>query len=165
MKRIILFTVTFMCLFFISACSEDSNSSSNADEKEVKEFLSQYKSYQYTIENPKNPPTADEIGEKVKPFLSDEEYEKQFANRAFDIPAEVASKTNNSIALDDVTLEKVESEEESEKYKYTLHLIFSDNGSEESIDRKGEITVKTNNEMKITRDWENRNNEIDDLTF
>lgn len=165
MKRIILFTVTFMCLFFFSACSADSNSSSNSDEKKVKGFLSDYKSYQYTIEDPKNPPTADEIGEKVKPFLSDEEYERQFANRSFDIPAEVASKTNNSIALDDITLEKLETDEESEKYKYTLHLVFSSDGSEEFIDRKGEITVTNNDEMKITRDWENRNNEIGDLTF
>jgi hypothetical protein len=36
------------------------------EEVDIKEFVMEYKTEQYTVEDPSNPPTAIEIGERVK---------------------------------------------------------------------------------------------------
>lgn len=163
MKKILLFALTILLLLGMVGCF--GSPSKNEIEPTVLEFIKEYKTKQYTVEDPGNPPSIEEIGEKVKPYLSNEVYEKQNINRTFDIPAKVAAKTNSSIEVKDVALEKIKSDENSTKYKYTVQLVFDNGSSSETVEKKGELTITNGDEPIITRDWENRNSQIGDVKF
>ncbi len=83
------------------ACSKET-----ITENDIVNFIKEYKTAQYTIQSPTNIPTTEEIEEKVKPFLTKKEFEKQMANRVFEIAPMIAEEMNKSIEISDVILEK-----------------------------------------------------------
>jgi len=129
------------------ACGKD-----QASDNDVLKLLEDYKTAQYNIKDPLNPPSGTEIGEKVKGYFTEEEYEKQMANRVFQIAPEIAKVSNRSIKLENVNLKKTKDNKDGTiDYDYTLKLKFYDDESSEVIEKKGQLTVEGH---KITRDWE-----------
>ncbi|WP_102691905.1 hypothetical protein [Rummeliibacillus pycnus] len=147
MKIIVRMLVLCMIMFTLFACGKDQPS-----DKDVLKLLQDYKTVQYNIKDPLNPPSGTEIGEKVKGYFSEDEFEKQMANRVFQIAPEIAKVSNRSIKLENVNLKKSkENKDGTIDYKYTLKLKFYDDQSSEVIEKKGQLTVDG---LTITRDWE-----------
>ncbi|MGG0655789.1 LptM family lipoprotein [Rummeliibacillus pycnus] len=149
MKRIV--GLLFLCIMALTlfACGQD-----QASDKEVLELLKDYKTVQYNIKDPLNPPSGTEIGEKVKGYFREDEYEKQMANRVFQIAPEIAKASNKSIQLENVKLKKSkENKDGTIDYDYTIKLKLYDDQSSEEIEKNGQLTVDG---LKITRDWEDR---------
>ncbi|WP_313799242.1 hypothetical protein [Cytobacillus sp.] len=138
--------------------------SSSYGEEEVYQFVTEYKIIQYTIEDPAYSPTGIEISERVKDFLSEDAYKKQMANRFYDTAPLIAQQTNKSIALSDI---KIEKEKEKENgmidYNYTMKIQIYDNQSSKEIAIKGQLTIANDDELKITRDWEDRKGLVDEF--
>ncbi|NHM33732.1 hypothetical protein [Neobacillus terrae] len=110
----------FMLILIVGlfGCSKNS-----INENDVLEILKTYKTEQYTIEEPSNPPTNDEIVQHVKPFLSEKALEKLNANRVFSIAPDIATNTNKPIKVNDVQIEKSEKNEDGTvDYTYTLEI-------------------------------------------
>ncbi|MBS4192479.1 hypothetical protein KHA94_20190 [Bacillus sp. FJAT-49705] len=160
MKKTFGILVLFIMIISLIACSKETV---KIKEEDVLNFVKDYKAEQYNIKDPSNPPSGIEIGEKVKGFFSDEEFEKQMANRVFQIAPDIAKKTNKSIELEDVKLEKEkENEDGTINYKYTLILKFYDDKASDVIEKKGELTIEG---LKIIRDWEERTTKIGNEVF
>ncbi|MEN2766259.1 hypothetical protein [Ornithinibacillus xuwenensis] len=153
MKNIMGILFLTSMFFVVTACGGNV-----FNEDSIKEFVMEYKTDQYTVKNPSNPPTAVEIGERVKPYLSEEEYNSFMTNRYFNIITVVAKNTRKSIEVQDVVLEKVEENEDgSIDYNYTLQLKYYDNHFEDIIEKEGQMTIQHNGQYIITRDWEKPN--------
>ncbi|MDQ0271379.1 hypothetical protein [Cytobacillus purgationiresistens] len=152
MKKWLAFMFISILFFGLAGCSNN--------EAEIKAFVKEYKTKQYTVTDPAHPPDGREFTEEFKGYLSDELYEKMMINRFYDIIPKFSERTGFKIELKDVKLEEVNTEDDLTSYKYTLELLF-DNGEEtETIERKGELTISTEDKFKLTRDWENRTSEI-----
>lgn len=122
---------------------------------DVGKLVKEYKAGQYNIKDPDNLPTGIEIGNKVKKYLSKEAFDHLNANRVFQIAPDFVKKTNKTIELEDIILEKEkENEDGTIDYKYTLKLKVSDEQSNEVYEKKGQLSVSNNGHLKITRDWE-----------
>jgi hypothetical protein len=125
------------------------------NEKDIKEFVMEYKTNQYTVEDPSNPPTAVEIGESVKAYLSKEEYENLIKNRYFHFITVIVENTGKKVELQDVILEKVEENDDgSVDYNYTLEINYYDDHASDIVKKDGQMTIQHDGQYKITRDWE-----------
>lgn len=144
-----------LSVFFIAVALVGCGNEGAIDDKAVLKFLKDYKTEQYTIENPSNPPTEIEIAEKVKGFLSEEVLKKQEANRVFGLATNYAKKTNTKIELEDVTIEKdKQNKDGTVDYNYTATLKLNNGKTTEKIKKKGQLTISNDGNLKITRDWE-----------
>lgn len=131
--------------------------SSSFSEEEIYQFVTEYKTIQYTIEDPAHSPTGIEISERVKGFLSDDVYKKQMTNRVFDIVPDIAKQTNKSIAMVEVNLEKEKVKDNGMiDYNYTTKIKIYDNQSSKEMEIKGQLTISNEDGLKITRDWEDK---------
>lgn len=158
MKRIFSLLFLFTMILGLVACGQES-----VKEEDVMNLVRDYKSEQYNIIDPSNPPTEIEIGDKVKDFFSEDEFEKQMANRVFQIAPDIAKKTNKSIVLEDVKLENgKENKNGTIDYNYTLKLKFHDSKSTDVIEKKGQLTIEG---LKITNDLEERTSKIENDVF
>ncbi|MFU1996205.1 hypothetical protein [Priestia megaterium] len=153
MKKWSVVSMLFIMLIGAVACSKET-----IKETDVENFVTEYKKEQYTIKNPSNVPTGEEIADKVKRYLSKDTFDKQIANRSFDLAPEVASKTDKSISLEDVKLKKEkEHDNGSIDYTYTLKLKIGTGQSSDIVEKNGQLTISSNDgELKITRDWEEK---------
>ncbi|MBP2239955.1 hypothetical protein J2Z40_000508 [Cytobacillus eiseniae] len=159
MKKPFLLFILFTLLLGLIGCS----SKESVSEDDILKLVKDYKTVQYNIKDPSNPPTEIEIGEKVKNYFSEKEFEKQMANRVFATGPLIAKKTNKSIELEDIVLEEEKKKEDgSIDYNYILKLKFYDENSSETIEKKGQLTIK---ELTITRDWEERTTKIGNEVF
>jgi hypothetical protein len=154
MKKAGMLMFIFSALFLVSGCSEK-----GINEDDVKEFVMEYKTNQYTVEDASNPPTGIEIGEKVKPFLSEEEYTDLMRTRNFQIVTIVAENTGYESKLKDVILERTEETDDgSINYNYTMKVEYYNDSFLELVETKGQLTIQYNGEQyQITRDWEQPN--------
>ena len=153
MKKTLGILLSFiMVIAFMAACSN-----SDINENEVLNLVSKYKTEQYTILDPGNTPTPNDIADKVKGYLSKDALEKQQANRIFGLAPDLAKKTNKSLKFEEIKLEKVkENEDGTINYKYTLKLKLYDQQSSEILEVDGQLSVSNDNGLVITRDWENK---------
>ena len=143
----------FMIISFVAAC----NSGSAINEDEVLNLVKKYKTEQYTIQDPADTPTPNEIADKVKNYLSKEALEKQQSNRIFVLAPDLSKKTNKSLKFEEIVLEKEkENEDGTIDYKYTLKLKLYDEQSSEILEVDGQLTVSNEDGLVITRDWENK---------
>jgi hypothetical protein len=160
LKKIPSFLLVLMIGSIAAACSNEMIKT-----EDVKKFVKEYKNEQYNIKDPTNPLTSIQIGTKVKRYLSKDVFDKLEANRILQIAPDFANKTNKSIELEDVILEK---EEENKvgtiDYNYTLKLKISDEQSSETFEKKGQLTISNDGGLKITRDWE-ENVKIEDVSI
>jgi hypothetical protein len=141
-----------------SACSNETIKTEN-----VEKFVKEYKAEQYNIKDAENLPSGIEIGDKVKKYLAKDAFDKLNANRIFQIAPDFVKKTNKTIELEDVILEKEkENEEGTINYNYTLKLKVLDGQSSEVFEKKGQLSISNDHGLKITRDWE-QNTEIEDV--
>ncbi|WP_102275384.1 hypothetical protein [Cytobacillus massiliigabonensis] len=130
--------------------------SNSISEKEINQFVTEYKTIQYTIEDPVHSPTGIEISEKVKEYLTEDAYKKQMANRVYDTAPIIAQQTNQSISLVEVSLVKEKEKDNGMiDYNYTTRIKIYDNQSSKEIEIKGQLTISNEDGLKITRDWEN----------
>lgn len=144
-----------LSVFFIAVVLVGCGNERTIDEKAVLNLLKDYKTEQYTIQDPSNPPTEIEIADKVKGFLSEEVLKKQEANRVFSLAPNYAKKTNTKIELEDVTIEKdKENKDGTVDYNYTVTLKLNNGKTTEKIKKKGQLTISNDGNLKITRDWE-----------
>ncbi|MGE8203460.1 hypothetical protein ACQKP0_02770 [Heyndrickxia sp. NPDC080065] len=151
MKKTFGLLLLFVAFISIVACSNKEV----VKQDDVLNFVKDYKSKQYTIKDPSNDQAGNEIVEKVKAFLSEDTLNKMMANRAFDLIPYIAKNMNKSIELQEINLEKAnENGNGTINYKYNLKIKFYDEQSSEMFERKGELTLSTDNGLKITRDWE-----------
>ncbi|WP_286228449.1 hypothetical protein [Neobacillus mesonae] len=150
MKKILGLFIFLIIGVIATACSNETIKT-----KDVEKFVKEYKSEQYNLKDPANLPTGIEIGDKVKQYLSIDAFDKLNANRVFQIAPDFVKKTNKTIELEDVILEKEkENEDGTIDYNYTLKLKVSDKQSSEVIEKKGQISVSNDDGLKITRNWE-----------
>lgn len=161
MKKALGMLLSFlMIISVVAACSD----SSGINEDEVLSLVKKYKTEQYTVKDPSNVPTPDEITEKVKGYLTKEALEKQQANRVFGLASDLAKKTNKKIEVEDIKLEnKKEDEDGTVNYDYTLKLKLYDEESSEIIDVDGQLSISNDDGLVITRDWENKSVFLDYL--
>lgn len=132
-------------------------SNNGVDDNDVLELLKSYKTEQYTIESPSNPPSGEEISEKVKPYLTEEAFEELNSNRVFSIAPDVARKTNKPISIIDIQVEKTdENEDGTFDYTYILDIKIGTGSDAEIIKNKGQLTLSTEDGLKISRDWEEK---------
>ena len=147
MKRIFGLLFLSIVVLGLIACGKE-----QVSDKDVLKLLKDYKTVQYNIKDPLNPPSGTDIGKKVKVYFSEDEFEKQMANRAFQLAPEISKNANKSMKLENVKLKKTkENKDGTIDYNYTLKLKFYDNQSSEVIEKNGQLTVDG---LKITRDWE-----------
>ncbi|MBT2647699.1 hypothetical protein J7E52_13325 [Bacillus sp. ISL-34] len=109
----------------------------------------------YTIKDPSNPPTFDEIADNIKGYVSEEQFKAEIADRKYQIPDLVAKELKKSIEVLDVNLEEQSINENGTiDYTYTTVLKVYDENSSKIYEKEGELTISTiNNELKITREW------------
>lgn len=145
-------------LLFVSACSNEKNSSDAAIEY-GKEFIEKL----YTIDAP----TVDveEMGinffldyqNEFSPYLIKNEFDEMASKRLFILPLEIASNQNSTITVQNIHFEKYErdnAEENSLDFKHSFTLKFTnlDDNSEEEIEMTGQMTIMNEeNELKIYR--------------
>ncbi|WP_366161975.1 hypothetical protein ABXS71_01520 [Bacillus infantis] len=126
-------------------------------DNDVLELLKIYKKEQYTIEEPSDPPTIDEIVQRVKPYLSEEALEELSANRVFSIAPDIASNTNKSIKVNDVQIEESKKNKDgTADYTYTIEIQLGEGSNAEVIKNNGQLTVSSEDGLKIIRDWEEK---------
>ncbi|GLY08906.1 hypothetical protein [Bacillus badius] len=161
MKKILGCLVVVCVLIGTAACGKNAVS-----EGEAARFVKEYKAEQYTVEDPANIPTGEEIGEKVKRYLSKEEFERQLANRTFSLTPDMAKKMNRSIKLQSVKLKKeAENEDGTVRYNYTMKLKIYDDETSDIVEKQGQLTLANEDGLKIMRDWEDQITKISDETF
>ncbi|PLR70691.1 hypothetical protein CYJ37_21955 [Bacillus sp. UMB0728] len=132
-------------------------SKNHINDNDVLEMLKVYKKEQYTIEEPSDPPTIDEIVQRVKPYLSEEALEELSANRVFSIAPEIASNTNKSIKVSGVQINELEKNEDgTTDYTYTVEIQLGEGSNAEVIKNNGQLTVSSEDGLKIIRDWEEK---------
>ncbi|WP_066299192.1 hypothetical protein [Bacillus sp. FJAT-29937] len=162
MKKVFGFLFVLLIGVIAAACSNET-----VKNEDVEKLVKEYKTEQYHITDPANPPTGIEIGEKVKKYLSEDAFAKLNANRVFQLAPKFAKQTNKTIELEDIVLEKIKEHDDGRiDYKYTLKLKVSyeqPNESYEIFDKEGQLSVSNTNEgLKITRDWEQQT-QIEDV--
>lgn len=85
--------------------------------------------------------------------------EKLNANRIFRIAPDIATNTNKPIKVNDVQIEKSEKNEDGTvDYTYTLEIQLGEGSNAEVIKNNGQLTVSSENGLKIIRDWEEKDN-------
>ncbi|MBK5444987.1 hypothetical protein JFV29_08995 [Peribacillus sp. TH16] len=174
-----IFSLFFLFVLFIGvvACNKDVVKENGVEKegKPVKEekvvniekaekLFKDYSTELYTIKDSSNPPTFDEIAEKIKVYLTEEQYNAEIANRKFQIPELVSKQINKSIEVQDVKLEEQSKNDDGTiDYLYTTKFKVYDENSSKIYEKVGELTISTtNNELKIDRDW-SRGVKIDGL--
>ena len=151
-----LLSLLFLLIMIISLIGCNNEAAKN--QKDIVELVKNYKSAQYDIKDPSKPPTELEIAENVKGYLSKDAYERQMANRVFQIAPDIATKTRSSIKLENIKLEKKkENKDGSIDYKYTLKLKFHNEKLTDVVEKSGQLTTK---DQKIIYDWEERDTKI-----
>ncbi|KRF67228.1 hypothetical protein ASG99_16495 [Bacillus sp. Soil768D1] len=132
--------------------------------EEAEKLFKDYSTELYSIKDPSNPPTFDEIAENIKVYLTEEQYDAEIANRKFQIPELVSKQINKSIEVQDVKLEEQSKNDDGTiDYLYTTTFKVYDENSSKIYEKKGELTISTtNNELKIDREW-SRGVKIDGL--
>nr|WP_257989508.1 hypothetical protein [Bacillus infantis] len=132
-------------------------SKNHINDNDVLEMVKVYKKEQYTIEEPSDPPTIDEIVQRVKPYLSEEALEELSANRVFSIAPDIASNTNKSIKVNDVQIEESKKNKDgTTDYTYTIEIQLGEGSNAEIIKNSGQLTVSSEDGLKIIRDWEEK---------
>ncbi|MFC9601795.1 hypothetical protein ACFTQL_29275 [Peribacillus butanolivorans] len=123
--------------------------------EEAEKLFKDYSTELYSIKDPSNPPTFDEIAENIKVYLTEEQYDAEIANRKFQIPELVSKQINKSIEVQDVKLEEQSKNDDGTiDYLYTTTFKVYDENSSKIYEKKGELTISTtNNELKIDREW------------
>ncbi|ASS95252.1 hypothetical protein BS1321_15855 [Peribacillus simplex NBRC 15720 = DSM 1321] len=131
---------------------------------EAEKLFKGYYIARYTIKDPANPPTFDEIAGNIKRYLSEDEYNAQILNRFYSMPSLVAKEINKSIEVQSVKLEEQSiNEDGTVDYIYTTVFKIYDENSSKLYEKEGEITITIiDNELKVTRDW-SRGIKIDGL--
>jgi len=161
MKKMLSLFFILLMLVSLFACSKEI-----VKDEDIKKFVTEYKTIQYTIKEPTNAPSGIEIGEQVKKYLSEDVFSKHNANRTFQIAPDIAKRTGKSIELDDILLEK-EKEKENDNgtinYSFTLKLKFYDASTSETVEKNGQLTISNKDGFLITRDWENNENFVRDF--
>ncbi|MGX9134983.1 hypothetical protein ACWV26_11485 [Rummeliibacillus sp. JY-2-4R] len=159
MKKLLNLFLLLIMIISLIGCNNEAVKS----EKDIEELVKNYKSAQYNIKDPANPPTELEIAGNLKVYLSTDVYEKQMANRVFQIAPDVAAKTRSSIELENIKLEKKkENNDGSIDYTYTLRLKFQNEKSTDVVEKSGRLTTK---DQKIIYDWEERDTKIGNEFF
>ena len=151
-----LIVASFLFLF-LTGCS-------TLNEEEALEFAETFKRLQYDVDDYTKIEydTEKKLTEKLKPFLTEDRYEKLFANREV-YGLMYAKLYKSNIKLEKIIFEKYEEnkQEGTIDFKYTMDIKFS--GSINKIlTKNGEMTVvKTDNGWKIRRDWNQMINKVD----
>lgn len=154
MKKAVGILLFFITIFGLFGCSNEV-----VKQQEIEAFVNEYKAKLYTIDDPLNPPTFLEIADDVKPYLTEDEFEKLMANRIIGMASSTAKSLNKSIVIEDVIFEEVnENEDGTFDCDITLKIKLYDKKSSEIIEKKGQLTIsnKSNDGLKISRDWEER---------
>ncbi|MCM3677423.1 hypothetical protein M3699_27565 [Peribacillus simplex] len=176
-KKILSLLFLFVLFIGVIACNKDVVKENGLEKEgkpvkeenvvnieEVEKLFKGYYTVRYTVKDPSNPPTFDEIADNVKSYLSEDEYKAQIANRYYSLPTMISKEINKSIEVQDVNLEE-QSKNDDGTIDYTYTTIFKvyDENSSKNYEKEGELTISTtNNELKITRDW-SRGVKIDGL--
>ncbi|MGE7596384.1 hypothetical protein ACQKMY_25105 [Peribacillus frigoritolerans] len=163
-KKILSLLFLFVLFIGVVACNKDVAKEEVAKKADIEKFVKDYSTERYTVKDPSNPPSSDEIANKIKEYLSKDEYDAQIANRYYSIPSMVAKEVNKSIEVQNLNLEEQsENDDSTIDYKYTIKFKLYDEESSKVYDKEGELTISTkDNELKITRDW-SRGVKIDGL--
>lgn len=170
MNKILRMIIIFM-FFGVVACNK--NVAKEKDEpvkddvikvEDAEELFKGYYTELYTIKDPSNPPTFDEISDNIKGYISEDQYKAQIADRKYQIPELVAKELKKSIEVLDVNLEEQSINDNGTRdYTYKTVLKVYDENSSEIYEKEGELTIANiNNELKIIREW-SRGIKIDGL--
>ncbi|MGE6377985.1 hypothetical protein [Peribacillus muralis] len=140
MKKLLGMLLLFGVFIGLGACNKDV--AKETEEKPVKEetaikvedaekLFKGYYTERYTIKDPSNPPTSDEIAANIKEYLSEKEYNAQISNNYYAMPSVVAKELNKSIEVQDVKLEEESKNDDGTvDYAYTTKFkVYDENSS------------------------------------
>ncbi|WP_054751962.1 hypothetical protein [Piscibacillus salipiscarius] len=135
MKKVMIILLLGSFILTLAACDDTSD-----DEKELKEFVTDYKSKLYNIENPnllneKHPTkVSQKFSRKIEPYETNEVLEDLTLNRQLIIIPQIAQALGKKVKLQDISLEKVkENEDGSINYDYTMKIKYYDDESENIV--------------------------------
>ncbi|TYS50958.1 hypothetical protein [Bacillus infantis] len=156
-EKVIFIRKVIQFFMFILIVSLFGCSKNPINDDDVLELLKVYKKEQYTIEEPSDPPTEDEIVQRIKTYLSTEALEELSANRVFSIAPDIASHTNKPVKVNDVQIKELEKNEDgTADYTYTVEIQLGEGANAEIIKNNGQLTVSSEDGLKIIRDWEEK---------
>jgi uncharacterized lipoprotein NlpE involved in copper resistance len=156
MKKALQFLLLLLTAFSLAGC----NNEEEAVHQEIEAFVKEYKTTIYSIDDPLNPPTSNEVAQKAEPYLTKNEFENLMANRIFELVTKTAKSLNKRIELEDVILEKATFNDDGGGWdcEITIKIKLADQQSSKMIEKKGQLSIMRNSsdELKVFRDWEER---------
>ena len=155
MKKIFGLLTICLMVFGLCGCIDKANAVSSDD---ILKLAKEYKTIQYTVKDPSNPPTYEEIADKAKEYLSEKALDTLYKQRAFLMVSKFAKETNTSIELESLSMDKTkENDDGSINCDYTIKLKLNNGQSTKIVEKKAQLTVSKDGK-KITRDWDEKIN-------
>ncbi len=157
MKKVLLLILVVVLSIGIIGCSM-------SEEQKAIAIAKQYKNLEYTVKDIRDISMDledlnkyfDSIYKQVKPLVLDESYEDLIRSGYFD-KHRYNLIHNVTISVKKIDFEIYDSNETELRYKYniTLEIKQIDEGLTKEITKKGEMTLKKqdNGSWKVTRDW------------
>jgi PBP1b-binding outer membrane lipoprotein LpoB len=149
-----------MLLLLTAFCLDGCNKEEEAIHQEMEAFIKEYKTTIYSIDDPLNPPTANEVAQKAESYLTKNEFENLMTNRIFELASKTANSLNKRIELEAVLLENATFNDDGGGWdcEITIKIKLADQQSSKTIEKKGQLSIMRNSsdELKVFRDWEER---------
>ncbi|MFC4809715.1 hypothetical protein [Paenibacillus sp. GCM10023250] len=158
---IIIFVLIFSILV---GCSSE-----NSDDKEAIQVATKYKETEYKVDDYHKVTLPEGIqakADETKPYVTNDFYNSQMANRVTGLPLQIAQSEKSSIKADKIHFESAQNEESGVKsLSYDLVLeLTNDQGTSKEIKITGVLTMtKVNEEWKVKYDVNHNLNELSNL--
>jgi hypothetical protein len=157
LKKTLLLMLLFITFFSLVGCG---NEEEKIIQQEIEDFVKEYKSTLYSVDDPLNPPSALEVSQNARHYLAKDEFENLMANRIFDLASNTAKSLNKQIVLEDVIFDKVTFNDDGGAWdcEITLKIKLFDQQSSGIFEKKGQLSImrNSNDALMIVRDWEER---------
>ncbi|USG65270.1 hypothetical protein NDK47_24700 [Brevibacillus ruminantium] len=157
------FLITFVLLFFtLLGCSSSAEPGENASKLITSYKQAQYQIEPVTITTSNRQQVADEINEKVKPYLTDHTHQL-FVNNRDAYTAVHSAEKSYTVLVESVVIDQIEKDTDKFQVSYTMTLTYTSYDKKETksetVKCQADI-VNENGDWKISRDWESRHPEI-----
>ncbi|MFF2286660.1 hypothetical protein [Peribacillus butanolivorans] len=106
-KKILSLLLLFVLFIGVIACNKDVVKENGVEKEgkpvkeekvvnieEAEKLFKGYYTERYTVKDPSNPPTFDEIADNVKGYLSEDDYKALIANRYYSLPSMISKEIN-----------------------------------------------------------------------
>lgn len=154
MRKLFVLMCCFVFIILLSGCDSNEDNALKLGEEFIKEL--------YTVDNPDmnvnkmNTKQHIELQDGFSPYLTKDEIQKLSIERVFLTPREVAFTLNNTISIQNISLEEdsVQEKGESLYFDHSFTLIFTNQDGDKVDEKeiKGQMTIiETDDGLKIDR--------------